>query len=427
MIGLYRLASHFAEWLAPLLLRRRLAQGKEDATRLGERLGHAGLPRPTGALIWLHGASVGETLSALPLIDRILAAPSSPTVLVTSGTVTSAELMAKRLPPGAIHQFVPVDTPGAVGRFFAHWRPDLAIWLESEFWPNLLTAMKDGRVPALLVNGRISERSQRQWARFPTAARRLLSTFQGALAMSPQDAERLRTIGLDSARFAGDLKTAAEALPADEAALAELEAATAGRPLWLAASTHPGEEEIVAQAHSELRLSWPNLLTILAPRHPERGDEIATMLRGRGLDVAIRSRDDAVADRHDIYLADTLGELGLLYRLAPIAFVGGSLVDVGGHNPLEAARLDCAVLIGPVHHNFTGAAEDLSAAGGLKVIKSADALPGHVAALLTDPGEARAMATAGAEKAATGDEILDQAMAALGRLAPHLFPKESDA
>ncbi|MEJ2121580.1 MAG: 3-deoxy-D-manno-octulosonic acid transferase, partial [Alphaproteobacteria bacterium] len=365
-----------------LMLRR--ARGKEDAARLPERLGTAGLPRPEGPLIWLHGASVGEALSALPLIDRLLAGDATRSVLVTTGTVTSARLMAERLPDRAFHQFAPVDLPAAVERFLDHWRPDLALWLESELWPNAVRAAAKRKVPMVLVNARLSARSYRRWRAVPGFARSLLGAFELCLAQSPADADRFAALGATRAESVGNLKYASPPLPADAAALTALNTMIGARPVWLAASTHPGEETIVAEAHRKLRARHPTLLTIIAPRHPGRGAAIATELASADLKVARRSTNEPITAETEIYLADTLGELGLFYRLAPIAFVGGSLVSHGGQNLLEPAQLGCAILHGPAVFNFEAIAGAMKDAGASERVFDAGSLAAAVDTLLTD-------------------------------------------
>ncbi len=365
--ALYRAATTLATplVLAGLVWRRR--NGKEDPVRFGERLGFPGLARPQAPLVWIHAASVGEATSVLALIQRIRQDRPGLEILLTTGTVASARLIEPRLPGGVRHQFVPVDLPGAVERFLGHWRPDLAIWVESELWPNLVLATQRRQIPMALVNARLSARSHARWLAMPGLARRMLGGFALCLAQDEVQARRFRQLGA-AAESVGDLKSAAEELPADPAALAELRRAIGARPVWLAASTHAGEEDAAVAAHRLAAAAHPGLLTILAPRHPVRGETIAAALRREGLGVARRSLGEPIGPQTDIYLVDTLGELGLFYRLAGIAFVGGSLVDRGGHNPFEAARLDCAVLHGPFMGNCVAMAAALAVAGGAELV-----------------------------------------------------------
>ena len=386
---------------APLFRRvqtRRLARGKEDASRAGERWGRSALLRPDGPLVWFHAASVGESLSLLGLIGALHRARPDANVLVTTGTVTSAALLADRLPPCARHQFLPYDTPRAIAAFLDHWRPTVAVWAESELWPRLIHDTAARAVPMLLVNARLSAASARSWARARGLARALLGRFDAVLAQDDTTAGRLAALGLPADRLTvtGTLKEDAEPLACDGAELDRLRAILGPRPLWLAASTHPGEEAIVAAAH---RAAFgPETLLILVPRHPGRGPALAEALSAQGWQVALRSRAEAPAPETRIYIADTLGEMGLWYRLAPVAFVGGSLVAVGGHNPYEPAALGAAILHGPHVANFAGIHARLDRAGGALEVTDA---PSLAAALrrLSAPGAPAAQAARAAAAA----------------------------
>ena len=420
----YRYASLLATPVIDAWLAHRRRRGKEDEARFGERLGRPSLPRPEGRLVWMHGASVGESLSLLPLVARLREALPVVQVLITSGTVTSAELLRERLPAGVQHQFVPVDRPGAVRRFLQHWRPDLAVWVESELWPNLILETAARGTPMLLLNGRMSGRSNARWRRAPRLSRALLAAFDCVLAQTDADAARFCTLGAHNVTVQGNLKNDAPPLPADEAGVAALKRAIDARPCWAAASTHEGEEAMVAEAISALRRNVPDLLTILAPRHPERGDSTAELLERGGLTTARRSADGAITPTTAVYLVDTLGELGLVYRLADIAFVGGSLAPHGGHNPLEPARLDCAIVTGPHTENFAEAYAALEDAGAVSRVGDANALAGAVRALLDDE-TARAKHSAAAQEAARA--LGGAVEVALGLIHDRLQPCGRDA
>jgi 3-deoxy-D-manno-octulosonic-acid transferase len=417
MQRLYRALTVLATPLIAVYLGRRRRAGKEDPERFPERLGVAGAARPDGMLVWVHGASVGEALAALPLIERILESRDALHVLVTTGTVTSARLMAERLPPRAQHQYAPIDRPDAVRGFLDHWRPDLALWNESEFWPNLLTEIQALGIPMILVNGRMSDRSYRRWKLMRGVIRPLLDGFALCLAQSEQDAKRLRDLGAGAVHAIGNLKSAASPLPVDQAALDDLRDAVASRPLWLAASTHPGEETIAAASHCALAADHPGLLTIIAPRHPERGPTIAAGLRETGLTVALRSAGEPIDRSVDVYIADTLGELGLFYRLAPVAFVGGSLVAHGGQNLLEPARLGCAVIHGPHMANFAAFTAAFAAAQGAIEVADGAGLTAALGELLGDPDQRRRRGAAARAVAEAEAGVLDRIEAAL---APYL-------
>lgn len=411
--ALYRLATDLAEPALKLYLRRRARRGKEDPVRLEERFGHASRPRPPGPLAWLHAASVGEALSILPLVERLGRDRPELALLVTTGTLTSGRLLEVRLPRAAIHQYVPIDRRAWVRRFLDHWRPGAVIWVESELWPNLIGETQDRGIPMALVNARMSESSFKRWSMMRGQLGALLAGFDAVLCQDETQASRFRLLGAKQARCAGNLKYAAPPLPVDGAAYAELRTVTAGRPIWLAASTHPGEEAIVAAAHERLRRRFPDLLTILVPRHPDRGAEVAAMLARRGLATARRSAGERLTRAIEAYVADGIGELGLFYRLAPVALVGGSLVPQGGHNPLEPAQLSCAILSGPHSFNFEEICERLAGAGALRRVADVDELADAVSFLLTDEVGRCAMTLDAARIARAEAHVLDAVMHAI--------------
>ena len=415
--AVYRGLTWAAAPLARRYVVRRCRRGKEDLGRLSERFGIAGVPRPQGPLLWVHAASVGEAQSVLALAERILAERAGIELLLTTGTVTSARLLADRLPPRTRHQFVPIDVPRAVARFLDYWHPALAIWIESELWPNLVLEARRRGVPMLLVNGRMSAGSAARWRLLPGLIRPILRAFSLVLAQDAVQAARFRSLGAERVASVGDLKAAALPLAADPAALAALRRHIGGRPVWLAASTHAGEEEAVAAAHAAVARAYPGLLTIIAPRHPARGPAIAAMLRARGLRPARRAAGEPIAADNDIYLADTLGELGVFFRLVDIVFIGGSLVAKGGHNPFEAARLGGVVLHGPDMTNCAAMAQALDAAGAALPVSDAESLAAAVSRLLGDPAECAARGKVAARVAAAGEDVL---AAVLAHLAPFL-------
>ena len=388
---------------APILRRllgRRAARGKEDPARLAEREGIDTTPRPTGKLLWMHAASVGETISILPVLEALAARSADLHILMTTGTLTSATLLAERLPAMGLsdrvsHRFAPLDVPAWVRRFLDHWRPDAACFVETELWPNQLHACRKRRIPLFLLNGRLSERSYTGWRRAPGFARYLLQSFHHVQARTPLDAERFRRLGASQVDNPGDLKLAAPDLPADPAELDRLRRLLGDRPVWLAASTHPGEEALIAIVHRRLVVDHPTLLTLIVPRHPERGTSIAAELSAPS-----RSAGDDPPAGPGIWIADTLGELGLWFRLAPVVFVGRSLIAPGGgQNPLEPARLFCAIATGPHTGNFIDHVAMLLAAGGLEEVADIDALTQFVSRMLIDPAERDAMAQRAADVA----------------------------
>src|ERR1700710_3147584 len=327
-LRVYRKLSSALVPLSPALINRRLKLGKEDPARVGERRGVSADVRPAGPLVWIHGASVGEVLAAAGLVERLRALNLR--ILLTSGTVTSAAVVAKRFPPDVIHQYVPYDSPRYVARFLDHWRPSLALFIESDLWPNLILSSAARRLPMVLINGRMSQRSFPRWRRVSNTISALLGRFDVCLAQSQLDADRFAALGSRNVVTTGNLKLDVAAPPADPAKLERLMAVTRGRPIVVAASTHPGEEEILIEAHKTLSGFFPGLLTVIVPRHADRGEAVARLVTDAGLHPSLRSHEDLPVATTDIYVADTMGELGLFYRLGPVGFLGGGVVGEGG-------------------------------------------------------------------------------------------------
>jgi 3-deoxy-D-manno-octulosonic-acid transferase len=409
LVAAYRLAGICAAPFLPLVLSWRVRQGKEDGSRLGERRGIASAPRPEGFLVWVHAASVGETNAVLPLIGRLTATSH---VLLTTVTVTGAQIAAARLPHGAVHQFGPLDIQPWIGRFLDHWRPDLALFAESELWPVTMTMLAERGVPQVLVNGRLSERSFERWRRYESVARPWFARLALCLAQSPLDAERYRAMGVSQVEVTGNLKFDAPLPVPDTGAVAALRQLIGERPVWMAASTHEGEETIAARVHRELAPAHPGLLTVIVPRHPARGSAVAAALRESGHQVALRSKEEAIAADTEIYVADTLGELALFYRVVPVAFMGGSLVPHGGQNPIEPVRFEAAVLHGPHVHNFADIYVALDASGS-ETVADAEQLAAAVHRLLADPARARNRVRAAAAALQPFAGALDATLAAL--------------
>jgi 3-deoxy-D-manno-octulosonic-acid transferase len=382
-LRLYQQLSAAAVPLAPALIKRRLKQGKEDPARVGERRGMSADVRPHGPLVWIHGASVGEVLAAAALIERLRALNLR--ILLTSGTVTSAAIVAKRFPPDIIHQYVPYDSPRYVARFLDHWKPSLALFIESDLWPNLILSSAARRLPMVLINGRMSHRSFPRWRKITSTISALLGRFDVCLAQSHVDAERFAALGSRNVITTGNLKLDVPAPPGDAAKLERLMSVTRGRPIIVAASTHPGEEEILLEVHKTLAGFFPQLLTVIVPRHPDRGEAIARLITESGLHAGLRSHGELPTATNDIYVADTMGELGLFYRLAPIVFMGGSLVPHGGQNPIEAIKLGASIVHGPHVFNFTDVYQALDQAGGARQADDREALVKQLGQLLADP------------------------------------------
>jgi 3-deoxy-D-manno-octulosonic-acid transferase len=394
LLSSYRLAGAAVYPMIGAYVAWRASKGKEDRTRRRERYGLAGKERPIGPLIWVHAASVGETIAVVPLVQHILGYGVN--VVLTTGTVTSAHVAEERLGGGVIHQYVPLDLKPAVSRFLDHWQPDLAIIAESEIWPMTILELGARRVPQVLVNGRLSDRSFKSWKKRAYLAEALFENLAHVVAQSEADGERFQALGARPVTVSGNLKVDTVPPPADEKALAALQRQIGRRPTWAAVSTHEGEEAVAAEVHAMLRGRHRGIVTIIVPRHPERADAIAAQLTAMGLNVARRSTGAKITPDTDILLGDTMGEMGLYLRLTEIAFVGRSLTSEGGQNPLEPAMLDTAVLAGRNVQNFREAYQRLIDSGGAKLVRDRDMLAGAVNFLLVNEVARHDMMAAGA-------------------------------
>lgn len=418
---------YWSNWLlAPLVnlgMRKRVEQDDEDPIRFGERQGYPSRPRPPGHVVWVHAAGESEAMSALTLIEGILRANEHVNVLLTSETGTSAKLIQERLPKRAVHQYLPYDQGIAIDNFLDHWHPDGAVWVESEFWPNLVTATRALGIPMLLINARISEDSFHGWRRAPDLMRDMLACFDLCVAQSLPDVGRLATLGAENAVCVGNLKAAAPPLPADVRVVDRLRRSIGERPVWLAAATDPGEESAVAKAHIRAREDFPGLLTIVAPLDPSRGEGVTNYFRRQRLTVTRRSGLEPIRPESEIYVADTAGDMGIFYRLARIVFVGGSLVEQGGHNPLEAASLDSALICGPHMYNYDDLVRDLIQKGAATVVENAAELGEALLVMLADPEGVRRGAEAGLAFVAGGSDVLDDM---IREISPYLMARYRD-
>jgi 3-deoxy-D-manno-octulosonic-acid transferase len=412
ILKIYKILTQLSRPFIYIYLQKRLYSGKEDSARFHERFGHPSLLRPEGNLIWIHAASVGESISVLPMINKLVALKKKTNFLITTGTTSSAKLIASRLPERTFHQYVPIDQIASVQRFLNHWQPDLALWVESELWPNLVTeAAKCCKM--VLLNGRMSNDSYKKWQRYKSLGNRLIGCFGLILAQSQHDAERFRGLGGQNVKYLGNIKFDSPALPADAQKIDALLAMIGQRPVWLAASTHANEEETIAGVHKKLKQIHPEILTIIAPRHPKRAEDIRSVIKSQGINVALRSQNEEINGLTDVYLADTLGELGIFYRLAPIVFIGGSLVNHGGQNPLEAARLHCAIIYGPHMENFLEIKNEFEGRKASVLVEGTEDLHNIVAELITDQNKQRQLANAALELVNEKSGVIDAYVAAL--------------
>lgn len=362
------------------ILRRRLKRGKELPDRWREKLGTPGAARPDGPLIWLHAVGLGEVMALRGLIDALATARPDLNFLVTSTARSSAQVFANALPPRTIHQFLPLDMPGPVRAFLDHWHPDLAIWSEQDLWPRLVVETERRGVPQMVVNGRMDDKALKSRQKFGAAFRDLYGRFARILAQDDRSAANLRQLAPGTeVTVSGSLKSGAMALPVDDTALAQDRASIGPRPVWLLAPSHPEDEAVALAAHAALRRTQPDALLLIAPRLTERGHDIAAACAEANLPAVLRSVGASPDAETAVWIVDTFGEMGLWYRLARAALIGGSFSDIEGHNPWEAAALDCAILHGPRVANFAADYRDLDAAGG--ALSVADA-PQITAALL---------------------------------------------
>ncbi len=394
-LSVYRIATQLFAGFAKPWLQHRVHSDKEDAARLGERLGRTSIERPKGTLVWVHGASVGETDLALNLIQTLHGAKKDIRFLLTTGTQTSADLAARRMKSHTRHQYLPLDIPDAVDRFLTHWQPELGVFVESELWPNLITAAEDKRIKLALVNARMNATSLRRWHRAPASAKHLLNAFDWIGTADETTRKGLATLTDWSITQSGNLKLSAPPPTADQAALKQLKSAFGARPVWLALSTHEGEDQIILNAHKRILTEHPQAVLILVPRHPERASEIARLCANALLISQTHSSGKTPNADSSVYIGDSIGDMGLWLRLASPAFIGGSLLpDLSGHNPLEAVRLNVPVLSGPHRASFDALYASLADAGGAKIVTTETELATAILSLWVDLKAAKTMTDA---------------------------------
>ena len=367
---LYKLISFLLYPLWLFSLKQRIKNGKEDPDRYLEKLGHISVPRPKGKLIWFHAVSVGEINIIIPFVKLYNKQFPKVHFLITTTTVTSAAVFLKAHVPNSIHQYLPIDVPFVVKKFFKHWQPNLSIFTESEIWPSLLSiATKYSKV--LLINARLSDKSFTKWKRVPKFMASLLKMFDEVLPGTAIDLKKFSFFYEKNIKYLGNLKNASPTMPYNRTLLGKLRHNTSGRQIVVYASTHRGEEEMILYVHKQIKHIYPDFLTIIVPRHIDRTAEIMRLVARHNLNVALYTNNNyEIRAQDDIYIANVIGELGTFYRLSDIAFVGGSLVKVGGHNILEPAKLGLVVIVGPYTSNFTEINEEFLKHDSLIVVNN---------------------------------------------------------
>ena len=414
MLRFYRTLTAHSSACIKMALQKRADKGKEDKNRLTERWGQPGRPRPDGPLVWIHAASVGETQSALIVITKIREISPTLPILITTGTRTSCELVSKRIKDEhIIHQYLPFDHPAWVKIFLEHWKPSIALWMESELWPNMLLALKDRGIPAYLINARLSDRSFRRWKLFKKSAQQILECFSMVFAQTEKDMEKFISLGSKNVHTLGNLKYSAEPLPLNKQNLEDIHTITKDRTIWLYASTHDGEEALACKTHSQLKEAIPDLLTIIVPRHPERREDIIQICENYNCTATLRGDHLQLPDTNtDIYIADTLGELGLFYQLAPLTCIGRSFSSDGGggHNPIEALQQECCVLYGPNVQYQQQLYDDMQEADAAIPLHTEEDLATQLLSLLQNPDRLTSYHNKGQAFLADKTKIIDTLM-----------------
>ncbi len=358
----YLFASALVPFLGRLIANRRMKIGKEDPNRIAERFGVPSISRPQGKIIWFHAASVGEALSVLPLVRLLKQKRPDTSILLTTGTLTSAKIVKMYAGKEVLHQFIPYDIKPWIGKFLSYWKPSLTVLVESELWPTIIVEVKKAKIPLILINGRMSEKSLYQWQKHPKTASVLMNKLDHVTVQTQDVKSLFHKIGYPKEKIevVESLKLTADPLPHCPNDLDDFKSTIDGKIVWVAASTHQGEEEAILKVFKLLSQKIQNLFLIIVPRHPERGKEIKAMAGKIGIDTKLRTENTLPSPDDKVYIADTLGEMGLWYRIGNFAFIGGSLVSVGGHNPYEPAILECPIIHGPHVFNFSDAYQKLS-------------------------------------------------------------------
>lgn len=381
LLNSYLFVSKYSFGFAKGISLYRKKRGLEDVLRVIERLGKPSSDKPTGKLIWLHAASIGESLLALSLIERFCIIYPEWNFILTTNTVTSGRVLSSKLPQNVIHQYLPYDFLSGIKRFLDHWKPSIVLIIESEFWPALITEVDRRKIPLLSINSRLSNKSFNRWKKYPKLTQALLNKFDLLLVQSQEVLTKYAELGVLENKLVvtGQIKQESKPLSFNEEQLEELKYYFRNRLIWVAASTHEGEEEVIVRAHKHLlkRLD-EDILLIITPRYPDRGNQIEKLVNTLGFSSVLRSEGNLPEAKDQVYIADTMGELGLWYRLARVCFVGGSLIQSGGHNPYEPAQLGCPIIHGKHIENFIEPYNRLAEIEGAQVVSTLEELSNAV-------------------------------------------------
>ena len=353
MFFIYNIAINLIILISPFIILVRLFKNKEDKIRFKEKFCSFSKKRGTGKLVWFHGSSVGEILSVIPLVEKLEKKKSIKKILITSSTLSSSNVLSNFKLTKTIHQFFPIDSNFLTEKFLNYWNPSVAIFIESEIWPNMLMNIKKKSLPLILLNARITKKSFNKWRMIPSMSKILFNTFNICFSQNKETKKYLKSLGSKKIKFLGNLKYSESKTQKENTLNNSLKNILNYKKVWCAASTHNSEEKICAIAHKKLKKKYKNLLTIIIPRHTQRAESIASEIQDIGLKIQIRSMKNKLSNNTEIYLADTYGETKSFYNICKTVFLGGSLINHGGQNPLEPVRLGCKVVHGPYIQNFT--------------------------------------------------------------------------
>ena len=360
-------------------LKKRVIKGKEHPERYIEKMGLPTVIRPKREVIWIHAVSVGESISALPLVEKYI--QKGKIVLITTTTTTSAQIMAERLPDGAIHQFFPLDVEHWIFRFLEYWKPSKILWLESELWPTMLYSIKKKNIPLYLVNARFSEKTQKRLKYWGFIAKEFLSNFTKIFVQNEIYISIIEKLTGNKPLYLGNLKYSSTIAIPEQISIDNFKNTFKNRPVWACISTHAEDEKFIQPAVKELHKNIPDLLTIIVPRHPERMPNIYGFVKK--LNYKVRSRREDITEKTNVYIADTIGEMALFLKCVNVCFIGGSTGGgYGGHNPLEPASLDCAIIQGMDTNHFTGICQSLNQKKAQVQVNNPDELYNTVTELL---------------------------------------------